>query len=82
MSNNVDNAQLQNLLNTVAKHLQTSPEKLRNAAQSGNLQENISNLSQKDADKIQKILSDKEATSKLLSTPKAQQLLKKLMGEQ
>lgn len=81
MSNNIDNDQLQKLLNTVSKRLGTNPQQLRNAAETGKIQESIGNISKKDADKIQKILSDKDATSKLLSTPKAQQLLKKLMGE-
>ena len=35
----------------------------------------------KQADKIQSILNDKEKTEKLLSTPQAQALLKKLMGD-
>ena len=44
--------------------------------------EMISKLSQKDQEKLQKILADKEATDKILATPQAQALLKQLMGGQ
>lgn len=72
---------LEELINTVSKRMSTDPQKLREAADKGNVNEIMKKLSPKDAQKIQSILSDKNATSKLLSTPKAQQLLKKFMGE-
>ena len=76
-----ENNNLENLINTISKKLGTDPNKLKDAAQNGNVNDIIKNLNQKDAEKIQKILSDKNATSKLLSTKKAQQLLKKFMGD-
>ena len=41
----------------------------------------LKNLGEKESEKINRILSDKEATSKLLSTPKAKELLKKFLGD-
>lgn len=79
MSN--ENNNLENLINTISQKLGAEPNKIKEAAQNGNVNDIIKNLNQKDAEKIQKILSDKDAASKLLSTPKAQQLLKKFMGD-
>ena len=75
------NNEFDNIINTISKKLGAEPDKLKEAAQKGNVNEVIKNLKPQDAEKIQKILSDKDATKKLLSTPKAQQLLKKFMGE-
>ena len=44
--------------------------------------ENLLNkLSEEDKAKVSKVLADKELTRKVLSTPKAQELLSKLLGE-
>ena len=44
--------------------------------------ENLLNkLSNEDKAKVSKVLADKELTRKVLSTPKAQELLSKLLGE-
>ncbi len=76
-----NNEQIQKLLKTVSERLGSNPEQLSKAAQNGKIEDAIKNLNKKDSDKIQKILSDKEATAKLLSTPKAQQLLKRFLGD-
>ena len=75
------NNNLEDLINTISQKLGADPNKLKDATQNGNVNDIIKNLNQKDAEKIQKILSDKDAASKLLSTPKAQQLLKRFMGD-
>lgn len=76
-----NNEQLQNLLNTLSERLGTNPEELKKSAQSGDIAKTLGNMDKKDAEKIKRVLSDKDAASKLLSTPKAQQLLKNLLGE-
>lgn len=44
--------------------------------------ENLLNkLSNEDKEKVSKVLADKELTRKVLSTPKAQELLNKLLGD-
>lgn len=44
--------------------------------------ENLLNkLSNEDKEKVSKVLADKELTRKVLSTPKAQELLSKLLGD-
>ncbi len=68
--------QLDNLVNTASKHLNTTPEELKTAAQSGNIQKLLSSLSQSQAAQLERILSDEDAAKKLLSTPQAQALLR------
>lgn len=79
MANNENDGQLQALLQLVAQRLGTQPEKLKNAAASGDLSAIFANMNPNDAAKLQQVLSDKDAGSKILSTPQAQQLLKKMM---
>ena len=79
MSN--ENSNLENLINTISQKLGTNPDELKKAAQNKNANDILKNLSEKDAEKVKNVLSDKSAASKILSSPKAQQLLKKLMGD-
>ena len=74
--------QLEALLRQAARQLDTDPEKLKNAAQSGQLDSLIGGMDAGDAAKFRQVLSDKDAANKLLSTPQAQKLLKILLGPQ
>lgn len=76
-----NNQELQALLNLVAQRLGKRPDELQQQAQSGNLQNLLSNMNPNDAAKLQQVLGDAEATKKLLSSPQAQALLKKLNGQ-
>lgn len=80
MPNKGSDENLQNLINTASQRLGTSPESLKKASEQGNVQDLLSGLSGDQAKKVQQILNDKEASQKLLNTPQAQALLKKLMG--
>ena len=71
---------MQNLINTASQRLGTTPEDLKKASQQGNVQNLLNQLDGEQAKKVQQILNDKEASQKLLNTPQAQALLKKLMG--
>lgn len=81
MSNNENSKNIENLLNTVSNRLGKSPEELQKATQSGDISSILSNLNSKDAEKIQNVLSDKDAANKLLSSPQAQSLIKKMLGD-
>lgn len=80
MSNNSNNENFNDLLKATSKHLGTTPEELKKSAESGNLSNVLKNLDPKDAQKIQEVISDKNAADKLLSTPKARNLFKKFFG--
>ena len=74
--------QLEALLRQAARQLDTDPEKLKNAAQSGQLDSLIGGMNAGDAAKFRQVLSDKDAANKLLSTPQAQKLLEIQLGPQ
>ena len=47
----------------------------------GNGENLLNKLSSEDKEKVSRVLADKELTRKVLSTPKAQELLNKLLGD-
>lgn len=65
---------MQSLLKLAAERLGTTPEKLRTAAEKGDLQNIAGNAEQPQAEQLRRVLSDPEAAKKLLSTPAAQKL--------
>lgn len=78
---NFNEQQINNLLSEASKVSGVDKTTLQNAAQDGNIDKMISKLSPAQAKSLQKILSDKNATRELLSTPQAQKLLMKILGE-
>lgn len=76
----MNNNQLENLLKITAERLGTSPEALKNAAQSGDMGKILG--SAPESEHLKKVLSDPEAAKKLLSSPQAQQLIRKLQGKE
>lgn len=75
------NNQLENLLKVTAQRMGTTPEALKNAAQSGDLSKMLGGMGVNESAAMQKVLSDPEAAKKLLSTPQAQKLLNMLGGQ-
>ena len=70
--------QLELLLRQASKRLGVTPQQLKNAAQSGQLDSIISGMNAGDADKFRKVLSDPNAANRMLSSPQAQKLLQML----
>lgn len=79
MSEPFSQKDIQELLKTASQKLNTNPEQLKKAAEGQKLDSVLKNIDPKDAEKVKKILADKDATQKLLSTPQAQALLNKFM---
>ncbi len=77
---NMSPEQLSALLKAAAKTTGTDINAMKSAVESGNINSLLGALRPEDSEKVQKILSDKGAAEKLLSTPQAQELLKKIMG--
>ena len=75
MSNNHDN-----LINSAAKRLGTTPDAIKSAVQSGSADSLMSSMPPEEAEKLKKLLSNKAATEKLLKSPQVQELMNKLMG--
>ncbi len=72
---------LEEMLKKASKKLGTDPKNIKEAVSSKNINVLLKKLGEKESKKINQILSSKEATSKLLSTPKAKELLKKFLGD-
>lgn len=69
------------MLKMTAQRMGTTPEALKQAAESGDLSRMLGNMNQQESAAMEKVLSDPEAAKKLLSTPQAQKLLKLLGGQ-
>ena len=65
-----------------AQALGASPDEMKKAASSGDVQALTSRLSPQQLQQLQKILSDESATKRLLATPQAQALLKSLRKDE
>lgn len=81
MNENESQSSVEEMLKKASQKLGTDPQNLRKSMANGNLNNLLKSIGTNEAQKIEQILSNKEAATKLLSTPKAQQLLKKLLGE-
>ena len=64
------------ILRMASERLGVDKEALR-----GNGENLLNKLSSEDKEKVSRVLADKELTRKVLSTPKAQELLNKLLGD-
>lgn len=79
--NNIDPKSLNGLLDVVSKKIGVSPEKLKNDLESGKFDSAISGMSKSDAVKFQQAVKNPKLVEKLMSTPQAKALYKKLSGE-
>lgn len=75
-----NNEQINSMIEQLSQRLNADSEEVRAALEKGNLDKVLQNMDQKQAQKIEQILSDPEESKKVLSSPQAQALIKKLMG--
>jgi hypothetical protein len=75
-----NNEQMNAMIEMLSQRLNAEPEQVKDALEKGKLDKVLMNMDQKQASKISAILSDPEQSKKVLSTPQAQALIKKLMG--
>lgn len=68
------------MLKEAEKKMGMTPDEIKKAINSGDVSGIMKNLGKADAQKVQKVLSNKDSAMKLLSTPQAQALLKKFLG--
>lgn len=78
----MNNNEMNKLMKNAQKKTGIDMQKMKQAADSGKLDDFINQNLSKDATKqLKSVLSNKEATEKLLSTPQAKELMKKILGE-
>lgn len=78
MSMNINPKQLEALLNLAGKKLGTSPEQLKSQLENGNLQNAVDNLPPQQSAMLRQALADPKVAEKVLSSPQAQEIMKKL----
>ena len=79
---NINNNDMNRLMKNASKKSGVDINKMKQAADSGKLDDFINkNLSNEASSKLKSVLSNKEQTEKLLSTPQAKELLKNLLKE-
>ncbi len=76
-----DNKNANKILNDLSRRLGVPQDKIKSAAQSGNMQEILDNTDTESAEKIKAVLNDPQKTQQLLNSPQAQALIKLLSGE-
>ena len=76
----INNSEINNLLNGLSERLNTTPEQLRANLEKGNLDSVVSKMSSGQAKRLQKIIDNPEQSEKILNSPQAQAIIKKLMG--
>ena len=76
----INNSEINNLLNGLSERLNTTPQQLKANLEKGNLDTVVSKMSSGQAKRLQKILDNPEQSEKILNSPQAQAIIKKLMG--
>ncbi len=80
-SNNIDPKKINGLLEAVSKKIGVPPEKLKKELEAGKFDSAISSMNKNDAAKFQQAVNNPKLIEKMMSTPQAKALYKKLSGE-
>lgn len=72
----------QNFDHPTGGQLNMQPGEVRQAVESGKVDNLLGRLSADDANRVKEVLSDEKKTRELLNSPAAQALLKKFMNQQ
>ena len=78
---NLNKENMNGLLNAVSKKIGISPEQLQKELESGKFDKALSSMNKTDAEKFQKAVNNPKLIEKMMSTPQAKALYKKLSGE-
>ena len=70
--------QYNGLLNLASKKLGTTPEKLQAQLENGSFEKTLSGMNSTDSKRLKEALSNPKVAEKILSTPQAQEIYKKL----
>ena len=70
--------QLEQLLSLASKKLGTTPQKLKTQLQDGTFEKALGDMNSTDSMRLKQALSNPKVAEKILSTPQAQEIYKKL----
>lgn len=80
-TNNIDPKKVNGLLEAVSKKIGIPAEKLKKELEAGKFDSAISAMNKNDAVKFQQVVNNPKLVEKMMSTPQAQALYKKLSGK-
>ena len=75
MNNNIS---FDEMLKRMSGSLNTTPQSLEEAAKNGTLGDILKGVDKKKLDKLKKVLNNREETEKILNSPQARELMKRL----
>ncbi|MGN0455653.1 MAG: hypothetical protein ACI4F2_02225 [Acutalibacteraceae bacterium] len=75
MNNNIS---FDEMLKRMSGSPNTTPQSLEEAAKNGTLGDILKGVDKKKLDKLQKVLNNREETEKILNSPQARELMKRL----
>ena len=81
MDKNIDMNQLSGLLSAVSKKIGVPPEQLKRELEAGKFDSALSAMGSREAEKFSQAVKNPQLVEKLMSTPQAKALYKKLTGE-
>lgn len=76
----LNKSEIQGLVSGLSQRLNTPPEQILSNIENGNLSSIVNKMNSSQAQKLQSILNDPEQSQRVLNTPQAKAILKKLMG--
>ena len=80
-NNSIDPKKISGLLNVVSRKIGVPPEKLRAELEEGKFDSALSAMNQSDAAKFRQAVNNPKLVERMMSTPQAKALYKKLSGE-
>ena len=80
MNSNIDPKKISGLLNAVSKKIGVPPEKLRTELEEGKFDSALSAMNSNDAAKFRQAVNNPKLVERMMSTPQAKALYKKLSG--
>lgn len=83
MANEINKQRLNAILDEAQRSgkLGAEADQLRAALNSGSFDQALRNLKPEDSQKIQQVMNNREAVERLLNSPQAQQILKKILDK-
>lgn len=72
------NASTEKMIELVSKKLGIPKEKLKATLEKGNIEDMLSDMKKEDAEKLKSVMNSSSSREKLLNSPEAEQILKKM----
>ena len=72
------NSNMEKMIQLAISKLGVSPEKLKSTLESGNVEDMLGSMRKEDADKLKNLMNNPSARDKLLSSPEAAKIIKKM----